>query len=178
MEYSFNEAELAEIRRHVSKYPDRHSAIMPALWIAQEKFGWLSKEAMELVASTLDVPYARVYGVATFYTMYFKKQVPKYLFDVCTCFTCGECGGKQVYEHAKKYLNADENGYSADGMFWVREAECLGACDTAPVMQVANKHYVHHLTNERIEQVIEEMRRGTLPQYNRIPLNDQSRIDA
>ena len=176
--YVFTPEELAEIQRHVAKYPDRHSAIMPALWIAQEKFGWLSEEAMQLVAATLDVPYARVYGVATFYTMYFTKKVPKHLIEVCTCFTCGICGGKEMKEVVDEYLKTDENGVSADGLFWTRDAECLGACDTAPVAQINNRRYVHNLTKEKVIDAIEKLRRGEEIPYERIPLKNQAAIAA
>lgn len=171
--YEFSAAELAEIDKHKAKYPDRRSAVMPALWIAQEKWGWLSKEAMQLVADTIDMPYAQVYGVATFYTMYFKKPVPKHVFDICTCFACGEIGGQEVYQHAKKYLKCDENGYSEDGLFYVRHAECLGACDTGPVIQVTNRHYAHNLTKESVEKLIEDLRAGKEMTYKSIPLGQQ-----
>ena len=174
MEYTFTEAELQEIQKHVAKYPDRNSAIMPGLWIAQEKFGWLSPEAMELVANTLDVAYARVYGVATFYTMYFKTEVPKHLIEICTCFTCGECGGREMMGFVKNYLEVNEKGHSKDGLFWVREAECLGACDTAPVAQVTNKRYAHCLTEDKIKNMVAKLRAGEELEYEQIPLSDQS----
>lgn len=172
VQYEFTAEEKAEIQRHVAKYPDPKSAVMPALWIAQEKFGWLSNEAMELVAAELNLSPAHVHGVASFYTMYFKKKVPKYLFDICTCFTCGECGGKDMIKHAKEYLNVDENGFSEDGMFWVRPAECLAACDTAPVMQVANRRVIHSLDPKKIESLIETLRSGgEVPAYEPVPLH-------
>lgn len=174
--YTFTDAEIQEIQKHVAKYPDRNSAIMPALWIAQEKFGWLSAEAMKLVADTLDVAYARVYGVATFYTMYFKKEVPKHLFEVCTCFTCGECGGRETMKFLREYLETDEKGFSKDGQFWVREAECLGACDTAPVAQITNRRYVHNLNEDKVRQTIDKLRSGMELEYEQIPLTNQNAI--
>ncbi len=174
--YTFTDTEIREIQQHIAKYPDRNSAIMPALWIAQEKFGWLSAEAMKLVADTLDVAYARVYGVATFYTMYFKKEVPKHLFEVCTCFTCGECGGKETMKFLREYLETDEKGFSKDGQFWVREAECLGACDTAPMAQITNKRYVHNLTEDKVRRTIDILRSGAELPYEQIALNNQNAI--
>ena len=173
-EFSFDDVELNEVQKHLSKYPDPRSAVMPVLWMAQEKFGWLSEGAMKLVAETIKMPYAQVYGVASFYTMYFKRKVPKYLFDVCTCFSCGEVGGNEMLAHIKEYLNVDDNGFSDDGEFWVRPAECLGACDTGPMMQVANGSYVHNLTREKCVEVIEDIRRGEMPGFVSIPLTDQT----
>ena len=171
--YSFTAAELAEIERHAAKYPERRSAVMPALWIAQEKFGWLSPGACQLVADTLGMSYAHVYGVATFYTMYLKEKHGSHLIEVCTCFTCGECGGDQLIDYAKKKTNADENGRSADGKFWFREAECLGACDTAPVVQIDNDHYRHSVTPEKMDQLLAELAAGRTLDYELVPLSAQ-----
>ncbi|HHG83103.1 MAG TPA: NAD(P)H-dependent oxidoreductase subunit E [Bacteroidetes bacterium] len=175
-EYKFSESELEEINKHLAKYPDPKSAVMPTLWIAQNKYNWLSKEAIQLVADTLKLPFAHVYGVATFYTQYYKKPVPKYVFDVCTCFACGELGGDEVLEHAKAYTKCDAKGHSEDGLFYFRHAECLGSCDTGPMCQVTNKHYVHNLNKEKIEGVINDLRNGKEPGFVSIPLIDQSKI--
>lgn len=181
MEYSFSQEEIKEIERHVAKYPGEKtankSAVMPALWIAQEKFGWLSNEAIKLVATTLDLPYAHVYGVASFYTMYFKKEVPKHLIEICTCFSCGEMKGKELLDYTKSYLECDAQGFSKDGKIWARAAECLGACDTGPVCQISNRRYRHKLTEEKLQAIIEKLRNDEELPYERIPLYDQTVID-
>ena len=173
MEYTFSPEEIAEIKRHIDKYPDRKSAVMPALWIAQEKFGWLSEDAMKLVATTIDMPYSQVYGVASFYTMYFKKKVPKHLIEVCTCFSCSVIGGPEMLSYLKEKINADKSGHAADGDIWVRDAECLGACDTAPVAQVTNRRYCHKLTKEKIDQMVDDLRSGKELEYEQVPLYKQ-----
>ena len=175
-QFAFSDEELAEINMHLAKYPDPKSAVMPALWIAQNKFGWLSKGAIQLVADTLHLSFAHVYGVATFYTMYYKKDMGKFVFDICTCFACGELGGDEVLEHAKQYADCDDKGMSKDGLMCFRHAECLGACDTGPMCQVGNRHYVHNLTKEKIEQVIDGLRNGKEPEFVSIPLADQSKL--
>ncbi len=175
--YIFTDSEIAEIKQHIAKYPDRRSAVMPALWIAQEKFGWLSSEAIKLVATTIDIPYAHVYGVASFYTMYFKEPVPKHLLEVCTCFTCGEIGGNDMLAYLREHIEADERGRSKDGLFWTRSAECLGACDTGPICQVSNRRYVHRLNREKVTEVVEKLRKGEDIPYEPIPLSDQSIIE-
>jgi NADH-quinone oxidoreductase subunit E len=175
--YEFTPEELALIEKHVSKYPTRQSAVMPALWIAQEKWGWLPQGAIQLVADTLGLSFAHVYGVATFYTMYLKEYRAKYLVEICTCFTCGICEGQELYEYAKEYLKVDENGVSPDKMFYLREAECLGACDTAPVLQFNNRTIVHKLNKSKLEQLFENVRKGILPQYEPVPLYDQTVLD-
>jgi NADH-quinone oxidoreductase subunit E len=174
--FKFTEEELIDIRGHQGKYPSIRSAVMPVLWMAQNKFGWLSKEAIQLVADTLDLSFAHVYGVASFYTMYFKQRVPKYVLDVCTCFACGEMGGDEVLKFAKEYTGCDDHGYSQDGLFFFRHAECLGACDTGPVAQVTNRHYAHNLTKESMRDLIDGIRAGREPSFVSIPLIDQSKI--
>ena len=174
--FEFTEEELIEIRGHQGKYPSMRSAVMPVLWMAQNKYGWLSKEALQLVADTLGLSFAHVYGVASFYTMYFKQPVPKYVLDVCTCFACGELGGDEVLKFGKEYAECDEKGYSKDGLLFFRAAECLGACDTGPVAQLTNRHYVHNLTKESMKEMIDNLRSGRQPGFVSIPLIDQSKI--
>ncbi|TAE56392.1 MAG: NAD(P)H-dependent oxidoreductase subunit E [Bacteroidetes bacterium] len=177
VQYTFTEAEHAEIRKHVAKYPDRRSAVMPALWIAQEKFGWLSPEAVKLVAETLDIPYAHVYGVASFYTMYFKERVPKHLIEICTCFSCGANGGQELLDYTKAQIQADDKGHGKDGKIWARAAECLGACDTGPVCQITNRHYAHNLTREKIDSLISKLSNDEEIPYEQIPLSNPSITD-
>lgn len=175
--FSFTAEEITEINKHLAKYPEKRSAIMPALWIAQEKFGWLSPEVMQLVASTLDVPYAQVYGVATFYTMYIKKDVPKHLIEVCTSFTCSVAGGPEMQAYVRKAIGADEKGVGEQGKIWTREAECLGACDTAPMCQISNRRYMHNLTEEKIDELVRKLRNDEEIPYEQVPLKDQSLIE-
>jgi len=175
--FVFSPEELKEVKKHVAKYPVKRSAVMPVLWMAQEKYGWLSEGAIRLVAETLDLPYAHVYGVASFYTMYFKKKVPKHLIEVCTCFSCYVTGGPEMYEYVKGKIGADAQGFGSEGKIWVREAECLGACDTAPMCQVTNRTYVHNLTEEKADQLIEKLRKDEEPTFQSVPLRDQSVVD-
>ena len=179
--YEFTVTEVAEIQKHIAKYPDKMSAVMPALWIAQEKYGWLPNGAMQLVADTLGLSFAHVYGVATFYTMYLKKpmvfnDVRTHLVEVCTCFTCGECGGDQIVAYAKKTLKCDNDGYSADKRFLIREAECLGACDTATCLQLDNEHLIHNVDEARMQKLIDDLRVGKEIEYELVPLIDQTAI--
>jgi NADH:ubiquinone oxidoreductase subunit E len=172
VDYAFTPAEIAEIQRHVAKYPDKLSAVMPALWLAQEKFGVLSTGAIQLVADTLGISFAHTYGVATFYTMYLKRGVPGqpfHLMEVCTCFTCGECGGREVMEHAKKSLSLDAEGMSADGRFWVREAECLGACDTPVPVQIDNRRIAFHVDEAKFDRLVADLRQDVQPPFESVP---------
>lgn len=175
--FEFSDKELKEIQKHVAKYPESRSAVMPALWIAQEKFGWLSPDAVRLVATTLDLPYSHVYGVASFYTMYFKEKVPKHLIEVCTCFSCSVTGGPEMLDYVKEKIGADAKGLGKDGKIWCRAAECLGACDTAPIAQITNRSYVHNLTKESVDELIEKLNKDEEIPFSSVPLKEQTNLD-
>lgn len=175
--FEFSEKELTDIQAHVAKYPEARSAVMPALWMAQEKFGWLSPDAIRLVATTLSLPYSHVYGVASFYTMYFKEKVPQHLIEVCTCFSCSVTGGPEMLDFVRNRIEADAKGIGKEGTIWCRAAECLGACDTAPVAQITNRRYVHNLTEESMGQLIDRLNQGEEIEFSSVPLKDQTKFD-
>lgn len=145
---------------------------MPVLWLAQEKFGELSAPVLALVAETLGLPLSHVEGVATFYTMYLTKRKGRWLVEICTCFTCGECGGRELWDYARQKLQLDEDGVSLDRVFWLREAECLGACDTAPVIQIEGRRMVFSVTPEKLDSVLEGLRAGHLPPFESVPIRN------
>lgn len=153
--------EAAKIEGYRAQYPTPDGAVMKTLWLAQLKYGWLPPEVMRLVADTLGIPYAKVYGVATFYTMYFKEKRGAFVFDVCTCFSCQVCGGYDILNHLKETLGVPTGGTTEDGLFTVQEAECLGACGSAPMLQVTNGPYVHNLTTEKVDALVAALREGT-----------------
>ena len=108
--------EQARIDVFRSQYPTPDGAVMKTLWLAQAKYGWLPPEAMHLVADTLGVPYAKVYGVATFYTQYFKEKKGTYVLDVCTCFSCQVCGGYDMLHYLEEKLGVTKGETTEDGL--------------------------------------------------------------
>jgi len=164
--------EQALVDRFKAQYPTAEAAVMKTLWLAQEKFGWLAPEVIQFVATTLGIPYAQAYGVATFYTMYFKEQKGRYVLDVCTCFSCQVCGGYDMLHYLEEKLGVHAGETTEDGLFTIQEAECLGACGSAPMLQVSNAEYVHNLTREKVDRLVDALRAGqewpfesvTLPQ--------------
>ena len=166
----FSDAEKAQIATYVSRYPTADGAIMRALWLAQEKFSFLPPEVIQLVATELDLPYSQVYGVATFYTQYFKEKKGTYVLDVCTCFSCQVCGGYDMLHHLEKKLGVHKGETTEDGLFTVQEAECLGACGSAPMLQVTNKGYVHNLTEDKLDALIDALREGKEPPFTSVTL--------
>ncbi len=147
----FTEEDKQKIAEFVSRYPAKESAVMRALWYAQEKFGWLSIEAMNLVADTIPMPRADVQGVASFYTMYWKKPMGKTHLAICTNISCMLCGAYPLYTYIKKTYNIGNGDVTPDGLLSLEEAECLGSCGTAPAMQVNNYEYVENLTLEKLK---------------------------
>ncbi len=171
-ELTFTEEEKARIAGWVHQYPTSDGAVMWVLWLAQEKFGFLPPEVLQLVAAELSLPYAQVYGVATFYTQYFKEEKGTFVLDVCTCFSCQFCGGYDILAYLEEKLGVKRGHTSACGRYTLQEAECLGACGSAPMMQVNNGPYAHNLTPEKVDELLEALEVGkslpfvsvTLPQ--------------
>ena len=169
--------EQASIEVFKAQYATADGAVMKTLWLAQRKLGWLPPEAVQHVAATLGLPYAKVYGVATFYTQYFKQEVGKVVLDVCTCFTCQVCGGYDMLHHIENRLGIKKGETTADGMFTVQEAECLGVCGSAPMLQVTNGPYVHNLTTEKVDALLDALRAGTEIPFESVTLpQDQDEL--
>jgi NADH-quinone oxidoreductase subunit E len=149
-----------EIEALPARFPELRSAVMPALDIAQEELGWLSKEAMAEVAELLNLDAGYVEGVATFYTLFHLKPIGKHHFYVCTNLSCALRGANDLVDHIKQRIGVEEKGQvSADGLFSVEEVECLGACEYAPMMRYEHAYH-YDLTAEKLDQLIEAARLG------------------
>lgn len=148
-----SEAAEQRIETIKKRYPNPKSAIMSALYIAQEELGFVSKDAIGWVAERIGVPPVQVMEVATFYTMYYKKPVGKYHVQVCRTLSCALVGAKKLSEHLQKRLHLEPHEVSADGMWSYEEVECLGSCGTAPMCQI-NDRFFEKLTPERLEEIL------------------------
>jgi NADH-quinone oxidoreductase E subunit len=156
MTVSFSPAAQAKFEELVARYPVRRAALMPTLWLAQQEFGHLSKEAMEYVAGLLDLSPAFVASVASFYTMYYKKPMGKYHVQVCTNLSCMLVGSDRILDCLRKRLGIDLGETTPDGLFSLSEVECLASCGTAPMMQI-NDDYWENLTPERTLEIIDRL---------------------
>ena len=152
---------LQKIDREVAKYPpdQKQSAVMMALIIAQDEKGWLSTETMDYVAKVLGMPPVAVYEVATFYSMYNLKPTGRFKITLCTCLPCGLQGALAAGDHLREKLGIDFNETTPDGKFTLKEGECMGACAMAPVLLVNNKKMLDYMTNEKLDQLIETLRK-------------------
>jgi NADH-quinone oxidoreductase subunit E len=152
---------LARIDREVAKYPpeEKQSAVMSALAIAQDEKGWLSTETMDFVAHYLGMPPIAVYEVASFYAMYNLKPVGRCKLTLCTNLPCALSGANKAAAHLKERLGIEFGETTPDGMFTLQEGECLGACGDAPVMLLNNKKMLCGMSNEKIDELIEQQRK-------------------
>jgi NADH-quinone oxidoreductase subunit E len=126
----------AEIRRLMALYEQRQSALLPALFIAQREFGYLSEQALHGVAETLNLPASEVASVASFYSLLYLKPVGRHVIQVCTNLACMLNGCHAVMRGLQEALGVATGETSADGRFTLRAVECLAACDQAPALIV------------------------------------------
>ncbi len=140
-----------------SKYPDKRSAVMPLLYLAQEEYGHLTDESFSEVSALVDVDPTQVRSIAGFYTMFREEPKGKYWLQVCTDLPCALRGADQFYEALCEELGVKDGGTTADGLFTVERVMCLAACDKAPMLQ-CNFHYYENLDMDIMRQLIAEWR--------------------
>lgn len=153
MSIAFTAEELTSIDALKAKYPDPKAAIMPVLWMAQKKWGWLSEDVMRYIGDVMNLPYSHVLGVASFYTMYFKKPMGKHHVQVCTNVSCMLRGGEAIYKHVKERLGIGHNETTGDGTFSLEEVECMGACGGAPMVAI-NEDFFENATIAQVDQLL------------------------
>lgn len=170
-QFTFTPEHLKEAKAIIARYPDgrQHSAVMPLLMLAQKQHaGWLPKAAMDYVAAMLAMPPMRVYEVATFYTMYNLRPVGRHHVQVCTTTPCWLRGSEGIMDACHKKMGITSGQTTPDGMFTLSEAECLGACVNAPMMQVTSAtgedRYFEDLTPEITEKLLDALEAGQAPQ--------------
>jgi NADH-quinone oxidoreductase E subunit len=152
---------VAEIKAIAGRFPDPLAATLPALYIAQKEFGFLSLAAMTEVAKALEAPEGHVFGVATFYTMFRKEPVGRYHLQVCTNLCCALNGANELLRKvAEKTGAVPGEGPTGDGMWSVEEVECLASCGSAPCLQVNHEVYDEFVDEAKLEAILEACRRG------------------
>ena len=154
----FTGEELKQVEKHISKYPTKMAAVMPVLWMVQEKYKWISTDSMKYVGALLEIPEEHVLGVASFYTMYFKKPTGKYHLQICTNVSCMLCGGAELFKYVSDKLGIKNKEITSDGIFSIEEVECLGSCGTAPMLQVNNGEYYENITHPQMDELISKFR--------------------
>ena len=154
--FEFNSSSLKAAKEIIAKYPEgkQQSAVMALLYIAQRQNGnWIPLAAMKYIANLLDMPYIKVYEVATFYSMYNLSPVGKYFIQVCTTTPCMIRGANKLVEACKEKISENESELSKDKSCSWMEVECLGACVNAPMMQI-NDNYYEDLDEKSTKEIL------------------------
>jgi NADH-quinone oxidoreductase subunit E len=160
MSNTFSKETLEIINQMIARYPEgKHkSALIPVLHLAQAEFGgWLSTETMDHVAEVLQLKPIEVYEVASFYSMFNLKPVGKCVLEVCHTGPCAINGAEELVKYLENKLNIKVGETTSDGMFTLKEVECLGSCGTAPMLQ-CGADYFENLTNEKVDAMLEKMK--------------------
>ena len=163
-EFTLNNLEKA--KKIIKRYPDgkQQSAVMSLLYLAQKQNkNWIPLVAMKYIGKLLEMPYIKVYEVATFYTMYNLTPVGHYFIQVCTTTPCMIRGAYKLVEACKEKISRNENELSKDKSCSWMEVECLGACVNAPIMQI-NYDYYEDLDKEKTLKIIDQILKGETPQ--------------
>ena len=164
-EFKFSEENLKTVEIILKKYPEKNkkSAVMPLLYLAQrQNKNWIPLAAIKYIAKYLSMPYISVYEVATFYTMYNLAPVGKYFIQVCTTTPCLIRGADKIVKICKEKISPNENELSTKGNCSWMEVECLGACVTAPMMQI-NDDYYEDLDKEKTLEILDKILKGETP---------------
>jgi len=157
--FDFTSENLEKAKSEIKKYPKKRkaSAVLALLYLAQnQNDNWIPLSAIKYVAALLDMPYIKVYEVATFYSMFNLSPVGKYFVQVCTTTPCMIRGAKKITEVCKKYISNEQNKLSENKLCSWTEVECLGACVNAPMMQI-NKDYFEDLNESKTEEIIQKL---------------------
>jgi NADH-quinone oxidoreductase E subunit len=145
----------------IALYPERRSALIPILHLAQEQDGYLAEDAMIHAAELIGITPAEVRGTATFYDMLFTEPVGRHLISVCTNIACLLNGGVELLEHAEETLGVSAGATTTDGEFTLEEVECIALCGNAPCLTV-NWRFFGDVTNDRFDQLVDDLRGGRL----------------
>ena len=163
--FEFDTKNLEEVKKIIKKYPEgkQQSAVMSLLYLAQKQNdNWIPLSAMKYIGKLLDIPYIKVYEVATFYTMYNLTPVGKNFIQVCTTTPCMIRGAGKIVEACKEKISENENELSKEKNCSWMEVECLGACINAPMMQI-NDDYYEDLDKEKALMILDDIIKGKAP---------------
>lgn len=149
----FSEANETKLDEIISHYPVKRSAVLPALYLAQEEHGYVTDDDVQYIAERLDMRINEVEEVVTFYTMYSRQPIGRHKLQVCRTLSCMLLGAEKITEHLSQRLGVEVGETTPDGKFTLQEVECLGYCDLAPCLQV-NFDYHERVTTETVDELL------------------------
>jgi len=155
----FTDTEKKKIAHLRTRYPDSRSLTLPVMWMLQKREGFISDEAVYLIANELDIPPIWVEEVRSWYSMFTEEKEGKYVLEVCNNITCAMMGSQDIIDYLCEVLKIKIGETTPDGMFTIKTAECLGSCGTAPMMQVGENYY-ELLDKKKIDSILEDFRNG------------------
>jgi NADH-quinone oxidoreductase E subunit len=155
----FTKSEKAEIKQLRTRYPDARSLTLPLMWMIQCREGFVSDDAVYLIANELSIPPIWVEEVRSWYTMFSTEKQGKYVLEICNNISCSLLGSQEIIDHISEKLNIKVGETTEDGLFTLKTAECLGSCGTGPMMQVGDNYY-ELLDNAKVDQILEDLRNG------------------
>jgi NADH-quinone oxidoreductase E subunit len=145
-----------QIQELIGKYPNKRSALIPSLHLVQRELGHISQDSMREVARIFELSPNEVHEVVSFYTMFYKKPVGKYVLQVCTNISCQLCNAEGIMAHLTQKLGIKPGETTPDNRFTLLEVECLGSCGTSPVVQI-NDDYHEDLTPEKLDAILDSL---------------------
>jgi NADH-quinone oxidoreductase subunit E len=155
----FSETNLVTAHEIIARYPRPKSATIPLLHLAQEQDGWVTDDAMAHIAELTGTTPVEVLGTCSFYEMFKREPVGRYLVNICTNISCQIMGGEELLHHAEETLGIKAGSTTPDGLFTIEDVECIAACTEAPCLQV-NYRYFHKISNDEFDGVIDDLRAG------------------
>ena len=152
-----SESACQQIQDLISKYPQKRSALIPSLHLAQKELGYISLDTMSEIARIFELSPNEVHEVVSFYTMFHRKPVGKYVLQVCTNISCQLCNAEGIMAHLTKKLGIKPGETSSDNKYTLLEVECLGSCGTSPVVQI-NDDYHEDLTPAKLDTILDSLK--------------------
>ena len=156
MAIEFKKETLEEFNEIVKRYPDKQAATIPALHLMQRDQGYVSNESLEYIAGLLDLPVSTVHSTVSYYTMFYREEMGKYVIQVCSTLSCYILGSKNIVDHIENKLGIKAGETTEDRKFSLIKVECLGACGTAPVIRI-NDDYYEDLTIEKVDEILNSL---------------------
>lgn len=161
--FKLSEEGLKYVKSELTRYEVKQSAIIRCLYRGQEENGgWVSKEVIAALSEAMDIPASQIEEVATFYTMFNKEPVGRYHVQVCCTLSCAMAGGRELTDTMMKEAGCSKLGeISKDGLFSFSKVECLGSCDTAPMLQINREPYLENISAEKGIKLVNELKSKT-----------------
>ncbi len=156
MSFEFTADRKKRFNALLKHYPDKRSVALPALHLAQEQEGYLTRETIEALAQMLDITPASLMDAVTFYTMFHTRPRGKYLLQVCQTLSCSLAGADEIVDHLSRKYQIKAGETTPDGRFTLLKVECLGACGTAPVVQI-NDDYYEKVSTEKLNRILDKL---------------------